>query len=283
MNETLDDITFLVRSEHRVGVLETLTEHAADRSDLRAATGASSPTMGRILADFEDRHWIVREGRTYRLTGLGEFVADRFGEFRDAMTVERQLRDVWPWLPHEIDGFHVELFADAVVSRPGPGYPYQPIERLTHLLRETTTMRGFGMAILKSGNLEVFFDRALSDLECEYIYPPTVFEALLSWDEETVVEAAARDNYAVLLHDELPIDDRCGICLFDDRVSLCCYDHETGGLQALIDSESSAMRSWAESYYERFRTEARPLDTAGSHASMESVRETLDSGSPVVR
>ncbi|WP_440763341.1 helix-turn-helix transcriptional regulator [Natronorubrum sp. DTA7] len=271
MGETLDNIDFLVRSDHRVGVLETLAERSCDRNDLRAATGASSPTMGRILADFQDRHWIEREGRTYRLTELGEFVADRFETFVDAMALERRLREVWPWLPHEVEGFSIDLFTDAVVSVPGPGYPYQPVERLTNLLAETSTMRGFGMAMLKSSNLKPFFDRALDDLACEYIYPPGVFEELLSWDGETVAEATTRSNYTVLLHDDLPIDERCGICLFDDRVSICCYDHETGSLRSLVDTGSDEMHGWATSYYERFREEASPLEAADDLLSVESL------------
>ena len=259
MSGTLDDIEFIASSNHRVGVLDTLDSCACDRDELRAVTGASSPTIGRILADFQDRNWIKREGRTYQLTSLGEYVADQFAQFREAMTYERRLREVWPWLPHDIDDFGVELFTDVVVSKPGPGFPYKPVERLTELMRTTRTMRGFGVALLKSGNLEPFFDRTLNGMECEYIYPPAVFEDLLAWNQETVVEAATRPNYSVLLHNDLPLDKRCGVCLFDERVSICCYDPGTGTFQSLIDTESDEMRTWAETHYERFRTEARPL------------------------
>lgn len=270
MDGSPDDVEFLVSSNHRVEVLHALSERSRDRDDLRNATGASSPTMGRILSDFEDRHWIEREGRAYELTGLGEYVADRLEELVEAMEFQQRLREVWPWLPHEIDGFSLELFTDVVVSRPGPGYPYQPVERVTQLVGETRTMRGFGMPMLKSGNLEPFFDRVLDDLECEYVYPAAVFEELLSWDERTVKEAATQPNYAVLLHDALPIGDRCGITLFDDRVSICCYDRETGTLQSLVDTGSDEMRAWAAAYYEQFRNEARPFGEVSDLDPVES-------------
>ncbi|WP_293033174.1 winged helix-turn-helix domain-containing protein [Natronococcus sp.] len=272
MDATLDDIEFLVSSTHRVGVLDALTSGPCDRDELRTITGASSPTMGRILTDFQNRHWIERDRRMYQLTGLGEFVADQFEDFVNAMEYQRRLQEVWPWLPHEIDGFSIELFTDVVVSRPGPGYPYKPVERLTELITTTESMRGFGMALLKSGNLEPFFDHVRDDLMCEYIYPPVVFEELLSWDKETVLETTAHINYTVLLHDDLPLDDRCGLCLFDDRVSICCYDPETGALRSLIDTESDEMHGWAESYYEQFRDEARLLDDATDLLSVESIR-----------
>ena len=272
MDSALDDIEFLVSSDHRVGVLDALTSGSCDRDDLRTATGASSPTMGRILSDFQDRHWIEREGKTYHLTDLGEFVADRFEEIRDAMAYQRRLREIWPWLPHDIDGFSIELFTDVMISHPGPGYPYEPVERLTELIATTETMRGFGMALLKSGNLEPFFDHVRDGLECEYVYPPAVFEDLLSWDEETVLEATTRANYTVLLHDDLPLETRCGICLFDDQVSICCYDPKNGALQSVVDTTSDEMRAWAEAYYERFRDEAQPLSDATDLRSTETIQ-----------
>ena len=271
MGATLDDIGFLVSSDHRVGVLDTLNEGPCDRDELRTVTGASSPTMGRVLNDFRDRNWIDRDGHTYQLTGLGEFVADQFAEFLDAMAVERRLRDVSPWLPDELEGFSVELLTDAVVSYPGPGYPYEPIDRHIQLVEETDTIRGFGMVLLKASALEVYFDCLFDGLTVEMIYPPHVFETMLAWDPEIVSEAIQRDNYTVMLHDALPNSEWCGICLSDDRVSLCCYEPETGMLRSLIDTDDPEAYSWGESVVERYRADARLLEDADDLLSMDAV------------
>lgn len=270
MRPALDDIAFLASSDHRVGVLEALRDRPADRDDLRAATGASSPTMGRVLADFQDRHWIEREGRTYRLTALGEFVADRLAALVDSMAVERRLREVWPWLPHDAPGFSLDLVVDAEVSYPGSGYPYEPIERDRQLLETAERIRGFGMAMVKSSALEAYFDRILDGLECEFIYPPEVFEALLAWNAETIAEAVARDNYTVLLSEELPNSEWCGICLSDDRLSICCYEPDTGALRAIVDTDDPEACGWGESIYERYRARARPLEEADDLVSTGS-------------
>lgn len=262
MGSSIEDIEFLARSDHRIGVLGVLAECPRTRDDLRAATGASSPTMGRVLDDFETRRWIVRRGQTYELTSLGVFVAERFTALFEAMETDRTLRDVWQWLPHEMDGFRVELFANAVVSYPGPGYPYQPIERVMQLIEGTETMRGFGMAVLKSSNLDAFCRSILDGMECEYVYPPSVLEACLSWDAERIAEVAARDNYTALIHESLPSDNRCGIAIYDDRVGICCHDSETGMVRAHVDTDVPEVREWAESLYEQYRGEARPLDGA---------------------
>lgn len=275
MGASTAEIEFLATSDHRVGVLDALTERPRDRNELYDSTGASPSTMGRILADFEGRRWIARDGRTYELTRLGEFVAERFADLRHAMTVERTLRDVWRWLPVEMDGFDPGSFTDPVVSRPGPGYPYEPVERVTHLIEETATMRGFGMAMLKSRNLEAFFDRVLDDLVCEYVYPPAVFEEILSWDRVRVEEATARGNYTASLHDGLPIDEWCGVCLLDERVSFCCYDPETRTLRALVDTDSPGMYEWAGSLFERYRRVARPLE-GGTSSRRTPSRDRLE-------
>ena len=272
MDPTLDDIEFLASSQHRVGVLDALLDAPHDRRELRTATGASSPTMGRVLTDLEDRHWITKAGRMYQVTNLGEFVATRFRAFRDAMRLERSLREAWPWLPHELENFTIELFADVTLARPGPGYPYQPVERVTELVEGAGLMRGFGMVMLKSSNLEVFFERSLEDLRSDYIYPPEVFEQILEWDPEAVLEAVHHRNCTVWLHDDLPLDDRCGICLFDDHVSICCYDGETGSLEATIDTGSPELVAWAESYYECLRAEATLLHDADDLISLDSYR-----------
>ena len=257
---SLEDIEFIARSEHRVAVLDALAERALDRDALRYATGASSPTMGRIIADFEERRWLARDGRTYELTRLGEFVADWFGKLREAMETERKLRDVYPWLPREMDGFSIDLFADPVVSYPGPGYPYEPVDRVTELIEGTALLRGFGTTILKSSNLEAACSAILDGMEFEFVYTPDVLETVVAWNPERVAETAACDNCTTFVHESLPDSEWCGLGIYDDRVGICCHDSETGVLQAGVDTDSPTALDWAESIYERYRAEARRVE-----------------------
>lgn len=260
MGTSLDGIEFLARSDHRVEVLSALSGQPRDRNDLRATTGASSPTMGRILSDFEERRWIVRHGRSYELTRLGEFVAERFMDLREAMETERKLRDVVPWLPREMEGYTVDLFADATVSYPGPGYPYQPVERVTQLIEGTESMRGFGTTVVKSSNLEAACRAIVEGMEFEFIYSPDVLETIVAWNPEKVAEADACENCTTFVHDSLPDSDWCGLGIYDDRVGICCHDLETGMLEAVVDTDSPTALAWAESVYERYRNEARLID-----------------------
>lgn len=269
MNESLEEIEFLASSAHRVGVLDALVERPCDRHDLRDETGASAPTIGRVLADFEERHWIERDGRWYRLTGLGAFVAERFGEFVDAMTIERRLREITPWLPYELDGFSVDLLTDAVVSFPGEGYPYEPMDRNRQLVEGTETIRGFGMVLLKASVLEHFFDSVLDGLAVTMIYPPPVFDTIYAWDPELVAEAVALEHHDVYVHDDLPNSEWCGLCLTDDHLSICCYEPDTGMLRSLVDTDATQAYEWGESIVDRYRADATPLDEAGCLLSVD--------------
>lgn len=259
MDPSIEEIEFLASSTHRIGVLDVLGDGPADRSTLRSETGASSPTIGRVLSDFEQRRWIAREGPVFELTPLGEFVSRHFFELRDAMSIERKLRDVWRWLPREMEGFSVDLFADAVVSRPGPGYPYDPVERLTHLIQNTDRMRGFDTIVQKSINNETVCEAVLDGMELEYVYSPEALQGTYAWNPERVMEAAACDNCTVYVHDNLPDGDRCGLGIVDDRVGICCHDVDTGSLICVIDTDDPDAREWAIATFGRVREEARPV------------------------
>lgn len=262
MNSGIEGIEFLARSAHRVGVLEALSDGPRDRMDLREETGASSPTVGRVLADFEDRRWLNRDGPTYTLTPLGEYVAEKLLALRDAMETEAKLREMWRWLPIEMPGFSVELFEDAVVSYPGAAYPYEPVERLEELISETTTLRGFDSIVFKSRNLETACGAVLSGMEFEYVFTPEALEGTYAWNPEQIRAVAECENASVLVHDDLPDSDRCGLGIVDDRACICCHDPATGAMVAVIDTDAPEAREWALSVFEGVRETATLVDPA---------------------
>ncbi|MGQ5518082.1 MULTISPECIES: helix-turn-helix transcriptional regulator [Halococcus] len=262
MNPGIDTIQFLAMSAHRVSVLEALRDGPTDRRELCEASGASSPTIGRVLADFSERRWLVRDGSTYGLSPLGEYVADRFLALRGAMEIEEKLREVWQWLPVEMPGFSVGLFADAVVSYPGPGYPYEPVERLGHLIGSTSSLRGFDNIVYKSSNLETACGAVLEGMTFEYVFTPEALEGTFAWNPDRIMEVADSENATILVHDHLPDGDRCGLGIVDDRAGICCHDADTGALVAVIDTDAPEAREWAISVFEEVRAEATPLDSA---------------------
>ncbi|QLG28888.1 MarR family transcriptional regulator [Halorarum halophilum] len=253
----LDDIEYLARSEHRVTVLTALADRPRSRSDLLENTGSSASTIGRTLRQFEERRWIRRDGHRFTTTELGGFVAAGIRELIDRIETEQRLRDVWRWLPTETSGFTVEMVSDAVVTNAGADNPYGPVNRFVSLLRETDRFRfvGYDVALLEPCKDELS-RRIVDGMDTEVIDPPNVARYILSRYEEHCSEPLESGNLLVRLHDDVP---SYGLSLFDDRIAISCHNPDSGTVQALLDTDASAAWEWAESTYESYRREARPL------------------------
>lgn len=253
----LDDIEFLVRSEHRVTALEALAQRPRSRADLKAMTEASSSTIGRTLRAFEERDWIRRNGSEYETTELGTFVAAGMRELVDRIETEQTLRGVWQWLPSEASGFTVEMATDAVVTVAETDDPYHPINRFVSLLRETGRFQfvGFDVALLEPCKDELR-QRIIDGMRTEVIDPPSGAQYVLANYREHCSAALESGNLTVRLHDDLP---PYGISLFDDRIAISCYDRDSGTVRVLVDTDAPEARDWAESTFESYRREAQPL------------------------
>lgn len=254
---SLEDIAFLARSEHRVSALAALADRPRSRAQLREETGASASTVSRMLRQFEQRHWIEREGHQYEATELGAFVAAGMGELLERIDTERKLRDVWEWLPSEVDGFTVDMAADAVVTVADADGPYQPITRFVSLLEQTDRFRfvGSDLALLEPCRDE-FREQVLEGMDAEIVDPPSVASYVRSRYADHCVEPLESGNLTILVHDDLP---SYGVCLFDERIGISCYDPVSGTVRAFVDTDAPAAREWAESTYAAYRRDARPL------------------------
>lgn len=254
---SLENVEFLVRSEHRVAVLDALAERPRTRADLRAHTGASASTISRTLRAFEERNWISRSGDRYEATPLGAFVATGLQNLLDRFATERQFRDIWRWLPSAERGFAVEMVRDAVVTVADVDAPYRPVNRFASLLRSTTRFRFVGPDV---GLLEPCGDdlrrRILDGMEAEIIDPPSAARYVGSTYRDHCAEPLESGNLTVRLHDDVP---PYGMSIFDDRIAISCCDRTTGTVRVLVDTDSAAAREWAESTFEACRQEARPL------------------------
>lgn len=253
----LDEIEFLARSEHRVTSLDALAERPRTRGELRSRTGASRSTIGRMLREFERRRWIRREGHRYETTQLGGFVAAGMRELIDRIETEQELRDVWHLLPIEGIGLSIETASDAVVTVAEVDDPYCPVNRFVSLLQESERFRfvGFDVALLEPCRDELR-QRIVDGMRTEIIDPPGIARRVLSSYPEHCSDLLDSGNLTVLLHDDVPA---YGISIFEHRVGISGYDPDSGTVRVLFDTDAPEVREWAESTYESYQREARPL------------------------
>lgn len=249
----IDDIAFLARAEHRIPTLIALTVHPRRRSELWELTGVSSSTIRRTLREFEERNWIIRNEYQYEVTELGASVASACGELLERMETEQKLRSVWEFLPRQADGFSLDICEGAVVTKADNTEPYRPVNRFLTLLNETTNFRavGFEVAILGACTEELC-ERVNAGMETEIIAPPQVANYVRENCPDLISESLQTGNLTIKLHDGLP---DFGVCLFDNRIAIRGYDPDGVNLRVLVDSDTGAARSWAESIYNTYHRE----------------------------
>lgn len=217
----------------------------------------SSSTIRRTLREFEKRNWIRKEGYRYESTQLGTVIASGMEELIDRVEAERELREIWQWLPDEIGEFPVETWMAMTVTAAEPDSPYCPVNRFVSLLESTDELRFLRPEIaLMDPCFDALFRLVEEGMRVTLIDRPSCHRYFLSTYPERSTELIERKNFTVLEHDELPPH---GIGLLDDRIVVSCYEEGSGIVQALIDTDTPAVREWAESTYASFEREARPL------------------------
>jgi len=255
----IGDIAYLSRSRHRIPALVALTERPRSRSELCELTGVSTSTIRRTLDEFEDRIWIRKDGYQYTATRLGEVVASGMADLIKQVETERKLRDIWHWLPDEVSEFTIETWEAMTITVPDPDAPYRPVDRFESLLKETNELRLVRPEIaLMEPCFDVLVQLIDDGVDVVLVARPESHTYFLSTYPDRSSEMMQQDNFTVLEHDDLP---PYGTGLLDERVTISCYERDSGTVQALIDTEVAAVREWAQSMCETYTSNAQPVES----------------------
>lgn len=248
----LADVAFLARSENRVALLDALGQAPADRRTLAERTAMSTPTLARILQEFEKRGWIERDGDRYRATATGALLVDGIrGAIETTDTVNR-LAPFLRTIPEDSPSIDPAAFSGARVTVAEPGAPLAPIRRFVALSERSETLREINPTSVQYFDADVLTGRLDADRETELIYEPGVIESLRTDHSGTFDTLVESPVVTLLVHESIPF----GLSILEDRIGLCGYDRESGALAAFVESDGAAARRWAETVYERYRREA---------------------------
>lgn len=258
-DSALGDIEYLSRSEHRVTILDALCEAPRSRDELRELSEASSSTVGRVLEALEQRQWVSHTGGRYEATQLGSHVNEGFQTLISGMTVERQLRSLWPSLPRKLcEDLPLNIIESGRVTVADTDAPYRPVNRFVELLDRSNSLRFVGFDL---GLVEPCFSalrgQIVGGLQAEVIDPPEVVSYLIDTypdDCEAIFESGNIDLYVC---DALP---EYGIGIFDDCVMICVYDPDAGTIRGLVESDHEEVRYWAMERFNHFLELAQPFE-----------------------
>lgn len=243
-------LEFLVGSWNRVRVLDALATAPRTRDDLVELTGASRPTISRILSDLTDRGWIVRRNSEYEATPLGEVVAREVegvvGNVETAETLDGALE----WLPTEQLGFDLAHLAAAKLLTPTFEDQTGPMRQLADTISRTERIRivatGVTYEIVDelcragvAGELAircVLDDRALAGLRSH----PDLAAMFVEMVERGTCEAYRYGGSEDLID-----------CNLLEEVVMFCGHGEEGRPAGILLSEDATVRSWMAYYFER--------------------------------
>lgn len=256
-NAAITDIEFLARSVHRIDALCALAERPRSQTELRVVTGASASTVCRLLREFEDRTWIVRDSRHYRTTELGGFVATGFTELIDRMETERTLREMMQWLSIE-PAFDIDRLVDAEITRPNRNDPLAPMTRAGELVGSAARSRVLTYTLPNPCFVPQWQAVTSGTQRCDLVVTPGVIRAMAG-------PACAPRFRDVLDADRANVfvyeDDIPQIFGINDGVIHFGIDDDKGAPLALIETADETVVSWADETFESYRREARPLST----------------------
>lgn len=258
MKSALAEIEFLALSSNRVAVLEALAEGVHTRSELADATGASQPTLGRILRDLEERRWIRRADGGYEATATGRMVAEGMTDLLAVVETEAKLRPVMEWLPTGSMTFDLGRLRDATITVPSRTRPSAPVKRVNEALGRAEDVRVCSHAF-NEGTLETVRERVVDGQQrFDGVFSRAAIDALAEDASlrDGLRELVAAEGATIRRHpEEIPI----AITIADGRVLLLVRDDD-GVLQAAIDADDPEVLSWARSVHEEHWDAASPLE-----------------------
>ena len=256
MDQVLAEIEFLARSANRGDVLTLVADSPHGRQALAEKTGASQPTLGRILRDFEERNWVAATEDGYAATATGRLVAAGLTELSESLAAELHLREISEWLPTDDLGFDLGRLGEATITVPTQTRPSAPISRVIELIEAAGRVRIFSHAFNEQ-TLAAVVEWVAAGGEFDGIFSAAAIDAVAHETalREQLHQLHAADGAMIrVLEAAIPL----AVTIADDTVSLLLRD-EQGHLQAAVDTDEPAVRAWATERHDQYRESARPL------------------------
>lgn len=251
--EALNVVEVLFR---RFDVVKSLLEEPKDKRELVEDVDISRSTVDRATKELETAGLIEYIDGQFVVTVFGEVSKTELTGLLDMVSLRHQLEAFLQWIPDSQAGFELESVVDADIVVAEPGNPYNMVNEHVSAIEEASSVR----AVLPVTGLHAFeaAHEAVVNNGADY-------EFIVSPDIKETYES--NPNYASL-YEEIVETDRFDLYVFEGSIPyyLGLLDEavqigvdEAGDPRALLTTDSSEMREWAESEHENYRQQAKKV------------------------
>lgn len=252
----LEEASFLVRSPHRLRILEALEHAPQTRSELTEETDVSRVTIGRSLGAMADRKWLTRVDGRYQIQPLGELVLRATEGFLDTLDTQERLRDVVDLLPTDTLGFDIGRLRDAELFLADRHDSGAPVRRYLDLLADGSNLRVLKDTVDLSVARSISKRIAEGSLDVTVIYSAAAIDATLEIPEARELMAtdlvhgksAARYDGRITHHFAI-VDETVLLFLLDER-----------GIRGLVETDDPIVHRWAQTIFEEIADDSERLD-----------------------
>lgn len=258
-SDALADVAHLARSENRLRILSALEDATATRRELEDATGIARATVGRTLADFEDRGWVRETGdREYEPTPIGARFIAEFAPFLDAVEAIRRLGDRVAWLPTDEVPLDLGHFSGATIRLPEPADPFAPAMSLTDLLRDAAQFHCLVGVAPPLGFEQAMRDEVVAD---DLVTRHVITAEELAYLREDPERRSRWREYIDAGGDVYCYDGDipCNLLVFDETVIIGPHPRD-GTPAGLVESKNEAVNAWAHEIISSYQRESDSLE-----------------------
>jgi predicted transcriptional regulator len=250
---------FVSASPNRLSALRALDEGGPrDRYELEDELDASRRTVTRTMESLEEYGFVSRGPDGYRLTQLGSFLASTVEASLSRLELADRLSPFFRHVPEGVVDVDLEGFADADVVVADDASPYLLLERVLELRAGASRIRELAPGVERR-SIEQLAERARSA-------EPIDVDVVL--DEGALAAAESAPPYESF-HKELLASDEIDVYRGPDSAPLYAATMDDiavliaeadGRPYALVETRNPDVHEWTETYIERLRDRATPLE-----------------------
>lgn len=247
-SDAIEDVVFLARSQHRMHVLQLLSDHPRRREQLATATGASRVTLSRVLSDLEDRNWIDRNYRNseFSITDVGAAIYEELAELIETAHVGREKSHLTGQLPIGWRGLQLRHLIDSQVVIDDTSDPMAATRAVADAIDDSYSVRALASTTTQlSMENDLASSRNGTEPDDKVVFDADATEICLGTDSVRgrwrALESSADGQIFYSYGEKFP----CDVYLLDDSTVYLMTCGESNERTSVIKSDNSRVVEWA--------------------------------------